>query len=251
VVHAEGAAGVGVGGGERLTCRVEDLPRRFVERDVDVDVRGIAGPVPGGTEVRGDGGEHVGRVGACRPACNAAGVRWTVHGERSLYESEWMQLRLADVELPDGRRFEHHLMRTPHQAAGALVHDPARGVLLLWRHRFITDQGSGALPAGRVDEGERPVDAAAREAEEETGWRPGPMRPLCRFAVAPGITDHEIAVFVAEGATQVGEPVDAYEAERVEWVPVEDVRRMLTDGSIVDGPCLLVLSYALATGVVG
>jgi len=44
-------------------------------------------------------------------------MRWTVHGERSLYESPWMRVRLADVELPDGRRIDHHLLRV-QPAAG-------------------------------------------------------------------------------------------------------------------------------------
>ena len=60
-------------------------------------------------------------------------MRWRVHGERSLYESDWVNLRLVDVELPDGNRFEHHVVRTPYEAAGVVVVDPSRGVLLLWQ----------------------------------------------------------------------------------------------------------------------
>lgn len=178
-------------------------------------------------------------------------MRWTVHGERSLYESEWMQLRLVDVEQPGGERFEHHVLRTPMQAAGVVVHDPARGVLLLWRHRFITDEWGWEVPAGRIDEGEDPVTAAAREVEEETGWRPGPLHPLCRFAVASGITDHHFTAFLADGAVPVGEPADGFEAERIEWLAVDDLRRALADGAMPDGPTLAVLSYALATGAIG
>jgi 8-oxo-dGTP pyrophosphatase MutT (NUDIX family) len=162
-----------------------------------------------------------------------------------------MQLRLVDVELPGGERFEHHVLRTPMQAAGALVVDPRLGVLLLWRHRFITDAWGWEVPAGRIDPGEDPEAAAAREVEEETGWRPGPLRPLCAFGVASGITDHHFTAFVADGAVEVGDPVDPGEAERVEWVGVEALRRALAAGEVQDGPSLAVLSYALATGVVG
>ncbi len=49
---------------------------------------------------------------------------------------------------------------------------PARGVLLLWRHRFITDTWGWEIPAGGIDPGETPPDAAARETLEETGWEP-------------------------------------------------------------------------------
>lgn len=169
-----------------------------------------------------------------------------MHGERAAYDNPWMQLVLADVELPDGHRFEHHAMRTPRHAAGALVHDPDRGVLLLWRHRFITDEWGWEIPAGRVDDGETPVRAATREVEEETGWRPGPLRPLLSWNVASGITDHHFDAFIATGAEHVGDPADPFEAERIEWLPVAEVRAALRAGQFQDGPGLTAISYALA-----
>lgn len=174
-----------------------------------------------------------------------------MHGEREVYGSPWMRLVLADVELPDGTRFDHHVLRTPNHAAGTVVHDPDRGVLLLWRHRFIVDTWGWEIPAGRVDPGESPLDAAAREVLEETGWRPGPLRPLTSWNVASGITDHHFDAFLAEGATHVGEPADAFEASRVEWLPIPDLRWALAAGELVDGPGLAALAYALATGAIG
>jgi 8-oxo-dGTP pyrophosphatase MutT (NUDIX family) len=108
-------------------------------------------------------------------------VRWTVHGERSLYDSEWMSLAMVDVELPSGARFEHHVMRMPAHAAGVVVDDPERGVLLLWRHRFITDTWGWEVPAGRVDEGETPMEAGHRETIEEAGWSAGPLTLMTTY----------------------------------------------------------------------
>src|SRR3989442_683368 len=88
------------------------------------------------------------REGAYEQRVQSPNVRWTVHGERSLYESEWLRLVLVDVEIPDGDRFEHHVIRFPNHAAGTVVRDPDRGVLLLWRHRFITDTWGWEIPAG-------------------------------------------------------------------------------------------------------
>jgi len=142
-------------------------------------------------------------------------VKWIVHGERTLYESKWLRLALTDVEIPGGRRFEHHVVRAPADAAGAVVVDPERGVLLLWRHRFTTDTWGWEVPAGRIDPGESPQQAAARETLEETGWRPGPLRPLVRYHPSNGMTDQTFHLFVADGATYVGEPADAFESERI------------------------------------
>ena len=175
-------------------------------------------------------------------------MRWTVHGERTVYDSEWMRLALVDVELPGGARFDHHVVRYPHAASGTVIVDPDRGVLLLWRHRFITDSWGWEIPGGRLEPGETPEQAAAREAEEETGWRPGPLRHLATYAPSNGTTDQIFHMFMADGATHVGDPVDRWESERIEWVPADDVRALVTKGAVRDGLSLTALLWALATG---
>ncbi|MEQ7122912.1 NUDIX hydrolase [Actinopolymorpha sp. B11F2] len=175
-------------------------------------------------------------------------MRWTVHGERPIYESEWVRLTLADVELPDGKRFDHHVVRTPRAGAGVVVHDDERGVLMLWRHRFITDTWGWEIPAGRVDPGESAVEAAAREVLEETGWRPHALRPLVHYHPSNGISDQRFDIFAAEGATHVGPPTDPSEAERIEWVPTGDLREIIAAGQMGDGLSLTAVLYALAFG---
>jgi len=126
-----------------------------------------------------------------------------VHGERSIYDSEWLSLVLVDVEIPEGERFEHHVVRFPNHAAGAVIRDPDRGVLLLYRHRFITDTWGWEIPAGRIDPGESPVEAAAREAYEETGWEPGPLQPLIRYQPTNGVSDQSFHIFVTFGPIEL------------------------------------------------
>ena len=172
-------------------------------------------------------------------------MRWTVHGERTLYDSDWLRLTLVDVELPSGERYEHHVVRIPREAAAVVVRDSDNNVLLLWRHRFITDTWGWEVPAGEIDEGEGPAEAAVRETLEETGWRPGPLRELGSYFPMNGRCDQRFHVFAADGAERVGEPSDPAEAERIEWVPETRVRRLLRDGSVTDGFSLVALCWAL------
>jgi 8-oxo-dGTP pyrophosphatase MutT (NUDIX family) len=173
-------------------------------------------------------------------------MRWTVHGERVLYSSPWVNLHLADVEVPDGPRFEHHVVRMPFPAVGTVVHEQARGLLLLYRHRFITDTWGWEIPAGRAEAGESLEVAARRECLEETGWSPGPLDHLVTYQYAHGVSDGRFALFLAHGATHVGDPTDTAESERIEWVPVEEVRRLVREGAVPDGLSLTALLWVLA-----
>ena len=173
-------------------------------------------------------------------------MRWTVHGERSLYESEWMSLAMVDVELPSGARFEHHVLRMPAHAAGVVVDEPDRGVLLLWRHRFITDTWGWEVPAGRVDPGETPMAAGRRETVEEAGWEPGPLTPLTSYHPHNGSSDATFHLFLATAATHVGPPTDTDEAERIEWLSWAHVREEIAAGRVCDGLSLTALLYRMA-----
>jgi 8-oxo-dGTP pyrophosphatase MutT (NUDIX family) len=168
-------------------------------------------------------------------------MRWTVHGERAIYESDWIGLSLVDVEIPGGARFEHHVVRSTAPAVGCLV---VRGeeCLLLWRHRFITDTWGYEVPAGRVDEGEGLVDAARRECVEETGWEPiGDLVQLATWFPANGLSDLRFTAYLASDARHVGEPTDPSESERVEWVPLAAVCDAIARGDMGDGLSLVAL----------
>ncbi|MDT0266911.1 NUDIX hydrolase [Streptomyces sp. DSM 44915] len=172
-------------------------------------------------------------------------MRWRIHGERQIYDDPWLDLWLYDVEQPDGRRYEHHVIKLRHLAVTVLL-DEQRRVLLLWRHRFVTDTWAWELPMGLIEAGESPEEAAVREAVEETGWRPGTLRPLIYSEPANGITDAEHHVFLSEDAVWSGPPTEVNEAERIEWVPLTEVLGMVQRREIVSGATLVGLLALLA-----
>lgn len=180
-------------------------------------------------------------------------VKWQVHGERRIYTSPWVSVALTTVEPPGVAPFEHHVLRAPGPAAGCII---TRGdadrqeVLLLYRHRFITDTWGWEVPAGLVDPGEEPIEAAAREAVEETGWQPtGPLMPVARFHPSNGISDQTFHIFTCVGAEHLGEPSDPTEASSVEWLPTERVLTMLRNGDVTDGLSLSGLAMAFTHGM--
>jgi 8-oxo-dGTP pyrophosphatase MutT (NUDIX family) len=169
-------------------------------------------------------------------------MRWIVHGERPLYEDEWLDIRLADIELPDGRRLEHRLIRTLPGAGSVTIRDGR--VLLLWRHRFITDTWGWEIPLGKIDPGEDPAHAAARETEEETGWRPAALTPLLQVQPTAGLSDSVHHVYLARDAERTGPPEDAYESSEIAWVPFDRLPELIGRGQISSGTTLAALLYA-------
>jgi 8-oxo-dGTP pyrophosphatase MutT (NUDIX family) len=141
-------------------------------------------------------------------------------------------------------RIDYHAVRLSDVAA-AVVLDAEQRVLMLWRHRFLTDTWAWELPMGIVEPGETPEHAAAREVEEETGWRPGPLEPLIYAQPAAGIMDSAHHVFRARSATYVGEPVEQNESDRVEWLRLADVPGMIERREIVSGITLIGLQQVL------
>lgn len=147
------------------------------------------------------------------------------HGERVVYDNRWVQLALVDVEPPGVERFEHHVVRLFRVAVAAILDDADR-VLMLCRYRFVPDKIGWELPGGIIDAGETPAQAAAREVEEETGWRPTmPLRHLITFQPMVGMVDSPHDLFIGQGAEFVkSPPVDAEEAGQAAWVPLRELR---------------------------
>lgn len=177
-------------------------------------------------------------------------TRWTIHSERIVDDSRRLRLSIASVELPDGVRFEQYVMRMPKGAVMAVLDGQDR-VLMMWRHRFVIDRWVWELPGGYVDPDEDPAITAAREVEEETGWRPRNVELLGSMQPNVASADAETLLYLAQGADHVGEPEDINEAERIEWVPLDSVLERIRKGEIVGAASQVALLHVLAARASG
>ncbi|MEM9562767.1 MAG: NUDIX hydrolase [Actinomycetota bacterium] len=173
--------------------------------------------------------------------------RWINHGTiNPVYESWWVKLTIDDVERPDGRRVEHEVLRGPN-AAGMVVVDPDRGMLMIWRHRFMPDVWGWEIPGGAVDDGESAETAARRECLEETGWEvTGPVDHLSRHHPSCGLIAQTFDLYLADAAEHRGDPEDTNEAALVEWRPLDRVAADLRAGLVPDAFTQLGVALALA-----
>ncbi len=138
------------------------------------------------------------------------------------------------VDLPNGRRVEFDLVRHPGAAAVVPFLDDGR-VLLIRQFRFATGGEILEVPAGKLDPGEAPEVCAARELEEETGYRAGRLERLGSIWTTPGF-----CAFDLEPAEQRLEPDEIIELVPT---PLEEALDALS-GPVVDGKTATALLLA-------
>jgi 8-oxo-dGTP pyrophosphatase MutT (NUDIX family) len=172
---------------------------------------------------------------------------WRTHSTlREVYSSWWMTLRIDDVEKPDGSHTAHEVVLGP-DSAGMVVLHPERGLLMIWRHRFMPDTWGWEVPGGAIEPDEDPESAARRECHEETGWRVrGIVRHLSTHHPSVGLVSQTFHIFLATDAEFDGDPLDRNEAIEVAWRPVSQVAADVRSGAISDGYSQLAATLALA-----
>ncbi|WP_297608158.1 NUDIX hydrolase [Nocardia sp.] len=172
-------------------------------------------------------------------------TQWTILGERLVDENRHIRLSTVDIELPDGVEFTQYVARMP-RCAMTLVINENREVLLMYRHRFIIDQWVWELPGGYVDHAEDVATAAAREVEEETGWRPRTMEHLVTYQPAIGTLDQPQEIYLAHGADLTDTAPDINEAEDIRWFSLDEAMAMIGRGEIIGAATVVGIYRALS-----
>jgi ADP-ribose pyrophosphatase len=161
---------------------------------------------------------------------------------RIVWEGAW-RMRVDTVQLPNGRTLERAAVEHP----GSVVLVPLQEdtgnphVLMLRQYRFSLQQTILELPAGTRGWGEPWLDCAQRELREETGYRAADFVSLGRVWPAPGITDEEMALFLAKGLTADPLAADEDEEIAVEAIALSELAAMAVDGRLQDAKSVVAI----------
>ena len=153
------------------------------------------------------------------------------------YEGSFLKVDRVDIELPNGRRKTHEVLR--HSGAVgivALAEDAcgAAQMLVVRQYRTALERVTIEIPAGKLECGEDPEACAVRELSEETGYVAGEMRRLGSIAPAAGYADELLHLFLAADLEPGEAHPDDDEFVVAEWVDVDALVDSVLDGRIED-----------------
>ena len=155
-----------------------------------------------------------------------------------------LALRVDQVRLEGGRETAREVVEHPGAVAIVPLLPDGR-VVLVRQYRHAVGRALLEIPAGTLDrEGESREEAAARELEEETGFRAAQLTPLVTFYPAPGFCTEQLTIFLATGLTQGDQGQMEDEAITVETVALSEVPALVARGELGDAKSIIGLLLA-------
>ena len=161
-----------------------------------------------------------------------------------LFEGKILNLRVDNVRLPDGRLATREIVE--HGQAVCMVPLDGQGnVLLVRQYRKPAEAELLEVPAGGMDDGETPEEAALRELQEEIGFTAGALRHLSSSWVAPGWCTEFIHSYLATDLRPAKLAPDDDENISVVPVPLDRIPGLIEKGEIKDMKSIASLLLAL------
>jgi ADP-ribose pyrophosphatase len=134
-----------------------------------------------------------------------------------------------------------------HPGAAAIVAiDDNDEVSLLHQFRHAAGGFIWEIPAGVLQDGEKPVECASRELREETGLIAGELESLGSILTTPGFCDERIYLFLARHCHATEQELDADEILTVSRFPLSTTLDMIRRGEIQDAKSIAGLHHAAA-----
>ncbi len=160
------------------------------------------------------------------------------------YEGTILTLRKDQVRMPNGRITVREVVE--HSDSVCMVPLDADGnVLLVRQYRKPTESALLEVPAGGIEEGETPEQAAMRELQEEVSHVAGTLTPLAGFWLAPGWCDEYMYTFLATDLRPTDLEQDFDEMVETKRFPLAETLELIEKGEIQDAKSIAALLQAM------
>lgn len=149
---------------------------------------------------------------------------WKTNGSETVYRNPWFSVRRDSVIRPDGKPGEYFVVeRAP--AVVIVAEDAVGDLVLVEMTRYTIGRRLFEFPAGMVESGEDPKEAAKRELREETGMIAGRIEELGTVYPSPGLSDERGHVFLARDLVEGEADLDGTEQDMLTYrKSTDDIR---------------------------
>lgn len=161
---------------------------------------------------------------------------------KNVYSGKIFDITKDEIVLSDGLAREREIIH--HPGGVVIVAQKEDKILMVKQYRYAVKSTQTELPAGRLEYGEDPLEAAKRELREETGYLAEKWTSLGYIFTTFGICDEKLYLFKAENLTfdkpdpDEGEILDYFETE------LNEVYNLIKNGTINDAKTICALMRA-------
>jgi len=163
--------------------------------------------------------------------------------QRTVFRGRVITVNVETVRFPNGVTEDLEIIRHPGGAAVVALDDQGR-VCLLHQYRHAAGGWLWELPAGKLDGGEPPIEAAHRELAEVAGVGAKDWQSLGTVVSSPGVFTEVVHLFLARDLHAEAAQPEAAEVFETTWVPFEEALARALDGDITDGKTVIALCRA-------
>lgn len=150
-----------------------------------------------------------------------------------VYDGKILRLHVDTVELPNGRQALREVADHPGGVAIVAI-DRDDNMLTVKQFRYAFSRVVEEIPAGKLEHGENPYDAALRELKEETGATPERFTELGPIIVSPGAYGEVLHLYLAEGLDMGATSPDEDEFLDLVKTPFDQMVQRVLSGELTD-----------------
>ena len=169
-------------------------------------------------------------------------LRHTLNKRREVYQGRIVNLTVDEITTENGFETIREVFHHPGGAAVVPVL-PDGSVLLVKQFRYPMKEILLELPAGKIDAGESPETTAARELEEETGYKAGSLTKISEFYSTPGFCDEKIYLYLADDLRPCQAEGDRDEELELVSCSLPELLDMIRTATISDAKTIIGIQY--------
>lgn len=152
---------------------------------------------------------------------------------RQIYSGKIVTLKVDTVRLPNGKESTREIV-VHNGAVTAVPMLDEDTIVMVRQFRLAAGEALLEIPAGTLEEGEKPEECASRELQEEIGYRPERLQLMFSSFLAPGYSSEKLFTYLATGLTESKQTHDEDEFLEVVHVGLDEAVALISQGQVKD-----------------